>query len=80
MGAVKRQSFDLKFTKASIQTSQEKISRIFMRVKNAKINYKSGNKENDIIVEFLIKNINIWYNFNYKLDSEPKYFTDDGSG
>ena len=51
-----------------------------MRVKNTKITYNPGSTESDLGIELLIKNINIWYNFNYKLESNPSYFTDDGTG
>lgn len=77
LGAIKRQSYDMKFTKALFTISDNRLQNITFNRNKTMFSYIDDGSQ---MLNLSMKNISFEYRFRYKVTSDPNYFTDEGFG
>ena len=85
LGSFRKQTVDLRFTKATFLIAENKLSGLQISKNNTNVGFyeetsQAGDTSPSMNLQVEIKNVSFDYGLKYKIETDPDYFDDQGTG
>ena len=78
MGAAAKHTFNLKFAKSTVTISANKLTSFNTHLRRSTVSLIRDDEKKEQFLKVILKNMTFNYTFNFKVDTTPNYFGDQG--